>query len=438
MIMPLTQAQKTVIKQFLDRPVEVGRLLGFRDLREFHNEWLKLMIQGGETDEDTLNASRGAYKTTCLSIAISIIMILFPNKNIIFTRKKDENVTEVIKQVSKILEHELMRRAVWTLYECELIKVEDNNHSITTNLMSGAKGCDQLYGAGVNTSLTGFHCDILMTDDIVTLQDRISQAERERTKISYMELLNIKNRDGRIFNTGTPWAKDDAISIMANKHIYDCYSMPELYTQEKLNELRSKMSPSLFSANYELKHIADEESLFSSPKFIKEQELWAETTNKSRPKNIFHNGVGHIDASYSGKDGTAYTIIQKLEDGRFLVFGKRWECHVDRCINEIVQWQNHYKVGTIFLETNADKGYLAKDLRKRGLITKEYHESMQKHIKIATYLKSEWDNIYFLENTCHEYLNEILDYTEGATHEDSADSLASIIREKYGKSGWLI
>ena len=38
-------------------------------------------------------------------------------------------------------------------------------------------------------------------------QDRTSKAERDHTKAVYQELQNIKNRGGRIFNTGTPWSK---------------------------------------------------------------------------------------------------------------------------------------------------------------------------------------------------------------------------------------
>ena len=53
---------------------------------------------------------------------------------------------------------------------------------------------------------------------------RLSQAERERTKLAYMELQNIKNRGGRFINTGTPWHKDDAFSIMPKPKRFDCYS----------------------------------------------------------------------------------------------------------------------------------------------------------------------------------------------------------------------
>ena len=101
---------------------------------------------------------------------------------------------------------------------------------------------------------------MVVTDDIVNLKDRISRAERERTKIQYMELQNIKNRSGRFINTGTPWHKEDAISIMPNVKRFDCYQTG-LITKEQLQAIRSSMTDSLFAANYELKHIADADAM---------------------------------------------------------------------------------------------------------------------------------------------------------------------------------
>jgi len=54
---------------------------------------------------------------------------------------------------------------------------------------------------------------------------------------------------------------------------------------------------------------------------------------------------------------------------------------------------------------------------------------MNKYLKISTYLRKHWKNIIFLEDTDPEYINEILDYTEDAEHDDSPDSAASIIRK---------
>ena len=411
---------KKYLDLLYDEPYKIGHWLGFTDLRPIHNDWLKDMIYGEE--DETLLAHRGSYKTTCVSLAFSIIMILFPNDTTIFTRKTDDDVKEVIKQTGKILKSPLFNHIVNKIYEKDLELVEESAVSLTTNLMTSTKGASQILGAGIKTSLTGKHADRVFTDDIVNVKDRISKPERDLIKIQYQELQNIKNRGGRIFNTGTKWHKDDAInSLMPNHKIYDCYTTG-LIPREKLEEIRQSMSPSLFAANYELKHIADGQALFDNPTFTNNEEL-------------LHNGVAHIDASYGGEDGTAFTIIKKQGD-KFIVLGKRWNKHIDKCLGEIQALHEHYLAGTIYCERNADKGYLTKELQNRGFIADDYQERMNKYIKISTYLRKNWGNIEFLEATDPDYINEILDYTEDAEHDDSPDSLASILREL--DSSWLV
>ena len=209
---------------------------------------------------------------------------------------------------------------------------------------------------------------------------------------------------------------------MPNVKKFDCYSTG-LITKEQLQALRDSMTPSLFAANYELRHIANEDALFTSPNY---------TDNVP----AIYNGLAHIDASYGGKDGTAFTIIKQTENG-FVAYGKRWNKHVDDCIDEIIALHAHYQAGTIHAETNADKGYLAKALRDRGLYVQDYHESQNKMIKIATYLRKYWITIQWLDDTDPDYMSEVLDYTENAEHDDAPDSAASLIRQIKSRIKWL-
>ena len=403
-----------LVKSLKEEPVKYARLLGFDLLTDLHNEWIKDMVWQQEADE-TLLAHRGSYKTTCVSFALALIIVLKPSKTTIFIRKTDTDVIEIAKQTDKILRSDLFSYIVKEIYGVDLV-VTSNSYQIDTNLNTGTKGTPQLICLGIYTSLTGKHSDYIFTDDIVNVQDRISQAERERTKLQYQELQNIKNRGGRIFNTCTPWHKHDAISeLMPNKKFYDCYSTG-LITAEKLRALRDSMDPSLFAANYELKHIASDKALFVKPNYFNDGTL-------------LYEGVSHIDASYGGADWTAYTIMKKGPNGTIYALGKTWQKHVDDCLTEIEALQKRFKVGTVYNEKNADKGYLAKELQKRGMFPKLYQEKQNKYVKISTYLRREWKNIYWLEETDRDYINQILDYTENAEHDDCPDSAASLIRQ---------
>lgn len=414
----MNSRKQAVLSLLWNKPYKIGHWVGFKDLTTLHNEWLRSFLYADE--DQTLLAHRGSYKTTDLSLFLAIHTVIAPNENVMFFRKTDDDVSEVITQSQKILQSGALQKIVYDLYDTDLQLIKANNSEIHTNLCTSAKGVSQVVGLGIGTSITGKHADIVITDDIVNIKDRISKAERERTKVQYMELQNICNRGGRFINTGTPWHKEDAISIMPNVKRYDCYSTG-LITRGKLEQLRQSMSDSLFAANYELKHIADKDAMFKNPKFTKEREL------------IF-GGLAHIDAAYDGADGTAFTIFNKLKDGRIIGFGKRWDKHVDDCLSEIGMHHRLLRAGSISCEKNADKGYLAKELGKLGYHVNPYSESMNKFVKISTYLRSNWKNIIWLEDTDPEYINEILDYSEFAEHDDSPDSAASLLRKMENKA----
>ena len=398
-------------------PYRFGHSVGFTRLTELHNVWLKEMIRGNE--DKTLQAHRGSYKTTCVSIALALIVILLPNCKTLFMRKTDNDIKEVISQVKKILQSQQMRYFVQCIYGCDLRLTTATANEISTNLSTDIRGTSQLVGLGMGGSLTGKHFDRIFTDDIVNVQDRISKAERDRTKLIYQELRNIINRGGRIFNTGTPWHKFDCFSIMPKAVKYDCY-VTGLISDDELANIRDSMSASLFAANYELRHVAAEDVIFTNPQ------------TDADPAMV-EQGEAHIDAAYGGEDFTAYTLINK-RDGLYYVFGKLWGKHIDDCLDEIQRIQARYNAGRIFCEDNGDKGYLAKELRRRGERAFVYHENQNKYIKITSYLKAEWRNVRFVSGTDKEYINQICDYNENAEHDDAPDSLASSIRRLWSKT----
>ena len=376
----MNSEKQEVLNLLWNKPYKIGHWVGFKDLTTLHNEWLRSFLYADK--DQTLLAHRGSYKTTDLSLFLAIHTVVMPNENVLFFRKTDDDVTEVLVQTQKILRSGCMQRIVRTLYGTGLDFLKENNSEIHTNLCTSTKGVSQVVGLGIGTSITGKHADIVVTDDIVNLKDRISKAERERTKTQYMELQNIKNRGGRFINTGTPWHKEDAISIMPNVRKYDCYSTG-LITRDKLEELRQSMSDSLFAANYELKHIADKDAMFQNPQFTSD-------------RKAIYGGMAHIDAAYGGEDGTAYTAFRKTKDGKIIGFGKRWDRHVDDCLAEIRMLHKDLMLGSISCERNADKGYLAKELAEMGFLVDPYSESMNKYIEISTFRRRYWKKIEWL------------------------------------------
>jgi hypothetical protein len=405
------------VRFFLERPADFGRMVGFTKLESLHNEWIIDMVKGD--NDETLQAHRGSYKTTCVSVALAIIAILLPNYRTMFMRKTDNDIKEVIKQVQKILQDPHTQYLTQCIYGIPVKLTVQSASEVSTNLTTDIRGSSQLVGIGLGASLTGKHFDRIFTDDIVNLNDRISKAERDRTKMVYQELQNIKNRGGRIFNTGTPWHKEDAFELMPNPKKYDCYQTG-LISSAELEEIKSRMLPSLFAANYELKHIASEDVIFTYP-------------NVGAEPGLAEQGITHLDAAYGGGDYTALTIANR-HDGKIYMFGKLWRKSVEEVEDSIIAYRKQFNSGQIYCENNADKGFLAKDLRKKGERVNVYHENMNKFLKITSYLKFAWKDVYFVKGTDDEYINMICDYNENAEHDDAPDSAASVCRIYNKKS----
>lgn len=409
---------KEIITQIKKNPSKVANAVGFLDVKPYpHNEWMNEIIFGH--DDYTLMSHRGSYKSSCLSVCIALIMVMMPWLNIIFLRKTDSDINEMIRMVKKALESKFISVLCEVLYKRKLVLVEDTASSITTNLYINSSGASQLLGIGIKASLTGKHADIVITDDICNLKDRLSKAERDLTKLQYQELQNIRNRGGRIINLGTKWHKDDVFTLMENIHIYD-YKVTGLISEEALAKIKKSMLPSLFACNYELRIVAAEDVIFTEP------------ATKGNPA-LCEQGMAHVDAAFGGQDYTAFTIMHKAQ-GKYYIFGKLWHKHVENCYSDIKRYYAQFMCGKMPIEDNGDKGFTARDLKKQGIRAYTYHESMNKHIKITTYLLKIWDDVVFVDGTDEEYINQICDYNEDAEHDDAPDSAASLARLLLNKN----
>ena len=354
----MTDEAAAMVRRIREHPEEVGHQIGFSDLTALHGQWIREMVWGRE--DYTLQAHRGSYKSSCLAVAISIILVLMPTRNIIFLRKTDSDVAEMLGMVSKILRSRVMVNLAKIIYHQDLkVEAESMNH-LSTNLWTSPMGSPQLLGLGIRASITGKHSWYVITDDICNKDDRESRAERERTKRQYDELQNIRNKGGRIINLGTPWHKEDVFSKMPNIHRYDCYQTG-LISKDQLDQLRQSMAPSLFAANYELKHIASTEIIFeTAPRFTDDPEL-------------LRDGVSHVDAAYGGSDYTAFTCGKRDWDNDIIyLYGRIWHCAVDKVMDIISSETERLMCVPLKCEKNGDKGFLADEFMKRGVYATTY------------------------------------------------------------------
>lgn len=334
-------------------------------------------------------------------------------------RLKDRLILVMLKllapNVEKFIEHNLQEEI-----KTDCAKIVQNENDIEKN------NKQKVYNLEVEDINVYYANGVLVHN--CNIKDRASHAERERIKSVWMELQNVRNRNGVSIVLGTTWHKSDVFSLMPPADVYTCYETG-LMTQKEIEALKKTMTPALFAANYELKFIANEDAIFTDIRYLKPSDMTEqEIKDGVKPKDLLDGCVAHLDASYGGDDTTALTLMKKLSDGRIIAFGKVWDKHVKHCMNDITMLCNFYNYRTLWMETNGDKGYLAKEFRDRGMKVMTYHEKMNKDVKIQTYLYGAWQDIYWLEETDPNYVNQVMDYTENAEIVDAPDSGACACR----------
>lgn len=489
------------------------------------------------------------HNTTCIEEFIALKMILCPDQTMIFVRKTDDDVKEVVEKVKSLLQTPVFKEMVRVFYNTQLEFKKATAFEIDTNLHKELGGGSQLLAIGLKGSITGKHADGIIVDDICFVggtqiatpfgdrniedlkvgdlvltsnryekivrttnrkadvicnvglcgtpnhpvfsseindykplkditeselvrynsktyntpqlkgiqtvynievekthnyyangilvhncntKDRESRAERELTKRIWFELnSNIKNPSGWVVSTGTTWHPDDVFSVMPPAEIYTCYDTG-LLTDEQIQEIKDNMPPALFAANYELRFVASDDCMFTTPNMVDEKDYYDEE-NKVTYLDLLKNGICFLDAGYGGGDYTAFFTMNKIKNtSDYIAYGRCWRKHVNDCIPEIENLIKKYHLGTLRLENNGDKGYLAREFKYRGIRVATYHERMNKYTKISTYLYRLWKNIKWTKQTDEIFIGQILDYTETAEHDDCADIAANGCRFYIG------
>lgn len=430
------------VNMILQYPHLLGHIMGFTKLTTLHSEWIWHLWGQPDGIHTALQAHRGSFKTTCETQVGPVWWLLWhPDDRIGLIRETFTVAAETLRVIEKackkpeiaaLFDFIQPERAPFHVVEAPFGKLLLScKHSITREASIQAHGIDQLP--------TGTHFDRALMDDVITRQDRLSRAKRERTMDGIRELIaNIIDPGKSVMHTGTPWDKRDAWSLWTASReegeeeesitlqpplTATCYQTG-LLSAKRIAKLKRTTTPSLFAANYELKHVADEDQLFKDAVF----EPW--------DHKVF-NVSAQLDAKYDGDHTMALTVAARRSDGKIQVYGKIWTENVKSKIDDILKVCIQRKVRRLWNETNPDKGYTADLLARPSredrppLLVKRYQETLNKHNKIVSYLLEYWDELIFDPDCDEAYIAQILDYRQGQEPDDGPDSLASLLRREF-------
>ena len=413
------------IKIAAAQPHKIGWLLGFDKLNPLHSKWINYIWESD--GHRALQAFRGGYKTTSIVLVGAIRWMLFhPNDRILLTRKSFKAAAEVIKAISKAMQtteiQELFKQAHGRYPKTRVDREGNLTYAFKTkNTVEG-----NITGMGIDQGITGYHFDKIINDDIITLRDRISRAERERTVEMVREIAtNIIDPGKGSSWTGTPWHNDDAWKAIRKFTRIAQYpiSRYNFLGSDVIEKKKRTTTPYLFAANYDLVLNKDESLLFSDP-------IWPCKWDYS-----VRGAVAQLDTAFDGDHFCAFTIMAptRKENGQqiYQAVGYTFLGHIRDFEPRIELLCKKYHVKHIHVEKNADQGESAKRLQARGINAKPYGEGMNKHVKIGTYLYPVWPYIEWSEDTDEEYLIQVKEYKEGITPDDAPDSAASLIKQEF-------
>lgn len=203
-----------LIDSIINRPATtIGHLVGYKNLIDLHNQWIKEAWD--DPDPVGMLAFRGSYKTSAVVI-IGIIrhLCLYPKSRIFLIRKTYTDAAETLGAISAIFAKPEIQ-SVFSLLWGECTIVEDTQKRFTLSSKPVEKKEASINAFGIGDSITGNHADVIITDDILNISDRVSAAARKQTLTAFYELQNIIDPIGKtgmppkqIFN-GTRWHKDD-------------------------------------------------------------------------------------------------------------------------------------------------------------------------------------------------------------------------------------
>lgn len=378
------------------------------------------------------------------------------NKNICFlyTSYSDKLIVKLSSEIMEIMNSEIYK-TLWG-YEFKKDKKSKANWSI-----EGAVGRAGLTAGSIGGTVTGLDagnpaiegfCGALVIDDPMKAGDEIYETKRDLVTeyfdrklvtrlrrsdvpiIIVMQRLHEEDLTGYIKREGkfgSGLTKEQKESWRDN---WECVTVRALENEQSIWEEKVSTktliderdrSPFVFYPQRQQEPNSNLNTHFKGLQF------------ESNAKRIY-NGIGHVDKAFGGEDSTAFTIANRVavydDEGNYLkddiiMLGKKWDKHIDECIEEINALAEKYRCGTVYTENNDDKGYTAKNNDNFAM----YHEHQNKHYKIMTYLYSNWKDIKFLEETDEDYIRQIQSYNEKSKHDDCPDSASSVIRLLEGE-----
>jgi len=296
------------------------------------------------------------------------------------------------------------------------------------------------FGAGVGGTIIGFGATKLaVTDDLYRgIEDALSDVTNDRV-LQWKESTHDSRleRNCAKIDIGTRWSTNDVIGKNYQDGNYDeCIVIPALdendetfcpdvMSTEQYHEIRKKINPDIWSAEYMQEPVDLKGRLFSNLRFIEQDEFKAIKSKSS-------GSIAYIDVSDQGKDFTALAIAVIIDKTIYIadyVFNKgNTDVTIPMCASKL----NEYRTNYCRVESNSMGAMFARTLQKSTRCrVLQVHNTQNKMTRIIMQSATIINHFVFVkkdDNEYHQFMSNVLSFSkEGKQKNDDApDCLAGL------------
>ena len=224
-----------------------------------------------------LQAGRGAGKSVLTSILASWFLLRDPNCTIMVLSATAQKAVEFISMTRRICD-----LVPYCSHLAPLDNMTDNAFAFNCGARSKVGQDASVFARGITSQITGSHADVVISDDIEIEGNSDTAQQREKLLNRLHELEQIRNPGGRVIMLGTPQTRDSIYNQLAQSYpqikfpavipdktiLSQCENVaewimqlpgedgsstqPERFTQELLEQRKSKIGPAKFDLHYRL------------------------------------------------------------------------------------------------------------------------------------------------------------------------------------------
>lgn len=268
------------------------------------------------------------------------------------------------------------------------------------------------FGAGVGGTIIGFGATKLaITDDLYRgVEDALSDTTNEKI-LTWKEATHDSRLEKNCskIDIGTRWSINDVIGRNMEEQRYDlCIVIPALdendetfcddvMSTEQYHEIRSRINPDIWSAEYMQEPVDMKGRLFSGLNKVSKEEF------KSLESKV-EGYIGYIDVSDQGKDFTAMAIGGVIGTDVYIVDYLFTKENTDISLPLCAEKLNNYKVKYCRVESNSMGAMFSRQLDKlTNAQILQVHNSKNKITRIIMESGFVANNFHFVETNTQEY-----------------------------------